>query len=133
MSYVMGYTCRQMANRGKYHKLYKRLCSLETQEWRTTFGEIEALIGFSLPPSARLHRPWWSNQNGVNGHSHALAWTAAGWETAEVDMKSETLLLRRMSAATRRRLFDEAWPAVSVGAWPEGFSLRREDIYDERM
>ena len=135
MAFVLGHSCRQMASRGKYGKLYKRLCSLETPEWRTTFSEIESVIGFELPPSARLHRPWWSNRIGYNsnGHGHALAWNAAGWETAEVDMESETLLLRRMSSATVRRLFDEAWPPISIGAWPEGLSLRREDMYDERM
>lgn len=133
MAIDQGRKYREMANRGKYQRLYTHLCSLTTQEWRATFSEIESVIGFELPPSARLHRPWWSNQNGGNGHSQALAWTAAGWETAEVDMYSETLLLRRKPSAARRLSFDEAWPAISVGAWPEGLSLRREDMYDERM
>ena len=124
---------REMANRGKYRRLYTHLCSLTAQEWRATFSEIESVMGFELPPSARLHRPWWSNQNGGNGHSQALAWTAAGWETAEVDMNSETLLLRRKPSAARRLSLDELIPVHSVGAWPEGLSLRREDMYDERM
>lgn len=76
---------RKMAARGKYRRLYTHLCSLTMQEWRTTFSEVETIIGFGLPPSARLHRPWWSNQSGRIGHSQALAWAAAGWETAEVD------------------------------------------------
>ena len=67
---------RQMAARGKYQRLYTHLCGLTTQELRTSFSEIEAIIGFELPPSARLHRPWWANQTGGNGHSQALAWTA---------------------------------------------------------
>ena len=125
---------RKMANRGKYQRLYMHLCSLTTQEWRTSFGEIESIIGFELPASARLHRPWWSNQAGGNGHSQALAWSAAGWETAEVDMDTETLLLRRKPTETVRRLtLEEAWPVHSAGDWPEGLSLRREDIYDERI
>ncbi len=84
-----------MAMRGKNRRLYTHLLRLppETQEWNSTFNEIEAITGFELPPSARLYRPWWANQsrNG-NGHSHsqALAWGAAGWETAEVDMSAET-------------------------------------------
>ena len=49
---------RQMAPKGKYQRLYKHLCQLTTQEWKTTFGEIESIIGFTLPPSARLHRTW---------------------------------------------------------------------------
>ena len=30
-------------------------------------------------------------------------------------------------------LLDEIWPARSVGKWPEGLSLMREDIYEDRM
>ena len=32
--------------------------------------------------------------------------------------------------ASRTPLLDEIWPARSVGPWPEGLSLRREDLYD---
>ena len=90
---------RDMAVRGKYRRLYTHLCSLPARAWRTTFGEIESILGFELPASARLHRPWWSNQRGGNGHSQALAWSVAGWETASVDMDSETLLLRPRTSA----------------------------------
>ena len=124
---------RQMADRGKYQRLYRHLCALEGQEWRTTFGEIEAVIGFELPLSARLHRPWWGNQRGGNGHSHALAWSIAGWETAEVDMDAETLLFRRTNAKPVRKLsLDEVWPVHPTAVWPKGLSLRREDIYEDR-
>ena len=125
---------RKMAIRGKYQRLYTHLCGLAIEEWRTSFGEIEAVIGFELPASARLHRPWWSNQSGGNGHSQALAWSAAGWETADVDMDAETLLLRRKRPEVVRTLtLDEAWPVHSAGAWPESLSLRREDLYEERI
>jgi hypothetical protein len=30
-----------------------------------SFREIEQVLGFPLPPAARRHRPWWSN-NGNN-------------------------------------------------------------------
>ena len=127
-------TYRQMANRGKYQRLYTHLCALTADEWKTTFGEIESVIGFELPASARLHRPWWSNQTGGNGHSQALAWSAAGWETAEVYMDAETLLMRRKPTETVcRPTLDEAWPVHSAGGWPEGLSLRREDMYEERV
>ena len=125
---------REMAIRGKYQRLYAYLCRLRAEEWRTTFSEIESILGFPLPVSARLHRPWWANQSGGSGHSQALAWSVAGWETAEVDMHAETLLLRRrQSAATiRPRTLDAVWPVHRAGAWPQGLSLRREDIYEDR-
>ena len=124
-----------MVVRGKYRRLYTHLCGLPTQEWRTSFREIESIIGFDLPASARLHRPWWANQSSGNGHSQAIAWSVAGWETAEVDMEAETLLLRRRKRmkAVRKHDLDEVWPVQSVGTWPEGLSLRREDMYEDRL
>ncbi len=125
---------RDRARRSKYQGLYWRLCGLRVTEWSTSFGEIESILGFALPPSARRHRPWWANQRSGNGHSQATAWGAAGWETAEVDMDAETLLLRRKGNGERRPSLDEIFgPPHSVGEWPEGLSLRREDMYDDRM
>ena len=125
---------RDMAMRGKYRRLYAHLCGLRSQEWSASFAAVEAVLGFQLPPSARMHRPWWANQSRGNGHSQALAWTTAGWETAQVDMEAETLLFRRKeSRPERRATLDEVWPVHSVGAWPESLSLRREDSYDERI
>jgi hypothetical protein len=125
---------QQAVLRGKYQRLYSYLRSLHANEWRTSFGEIEAVVGFQLPPSARLHRPWWGNQKRSNGHSHALAWSVAGWETAEVNMDAETLLFRRSHPRPEARpSLDEAWPVHPTAVWPKGLSLRREDLYEERV
>ncbi len=125
---------QRMVLRGKYKRLYTYLSSLPVQEWRTSFREVEAVIGFELPPSARVHRPWWGNQRRGNGHSHALAWNVAGWKTEEVDMEAETLLFRRMHPKPVPRLpLDEAWPVHPTALWPEGLSLRREDLYGDRV
>ena len=32
-----------------------------------------------------------------------------------------------------RRKLDEVWPVHCAGVWPQGLSLRREDIYTDRM
>ena len=132
MTTYTGQKYQQQALRGKYQKLFSYLCELSVSEWRTSFSEIEAIIGCKLPASARRYRPWWANQTG-NGHSHALAWTSAGWKTAEVDMGAETLVLRRTSgASSRESILDTIWPVHSAGAWPESLSLGREDIYEDR-
>ena len=124
---------REMANRGKYQRLYSHLCGLQAEEWQTSFGEIESIMGFALPPTARLHRPWWANQ--MNGHSHALAWMAAGWKTEKVKMEVETLVFRRLKGleAVRKPSLDEFWPVHPTAVWPEGLSLRREDMYEDRV
>ncbi|MBV8799824.1 MAG: hypothetical protein JO208_08465 [Alphaproteobacteria bacterium] len=66
-----------------------------------TFGEIEALIGRKLPPSAYRHRPWWANE--PRGHSHAKAWLDAGFETEQVDMESRKLIFRRAATSPSSR------------------------------
>ena len=80
---------RQAARRGKYAPLYRHLVEETGNEWRATFGEVEKVLGFKLPDSARTHRPWWANQGEQGGHSHALAWEMAGWKTSQVDMVAE--------------------------------------------
>lgn len=132
---------RDAAARGKYAPLYHHLLSAHPEpEWRTTFGEVETILGFRLPGSARLHRPWWSNSKRGSGHSHALAWQAAGWRTRKVDIEAETLVFARgevspASARTpargRRFSIEEILPAHDPGPWPEGFSVSREQIHDD--
>src|SRR6266702_4421368 len=86
---------RQTAQRGKYAPLFRHLMKVPGKEWRATFGEIEKVLGFGLPDSARIHRPWWANQGERGGHSHALAWEMAGWKTSQVDMAGETVVFVR--------------------------------------
>ena len=164
---------REAAARGKYAPLYRHLLWLWPEtEWRAGFGEVERVLGFRLPDSARLHRPWWANSRKGSGHSHALAWQAAGWRTAQVDLEAETLLFicepeptaeagspqyeqgednmnelttglrealpaaglhRRPAAGSKARDWnlDRDFPARNLGPWPEGFTVSREQIYDD--
>ena len=79
---------------GKYRPLYTHLCNLRTRQWRTTFAEIEEILGSALPPSAHKPNSWWGNE--LNSRSRQCrAWIFAGWKTAEVDRESKTLLFRR--------------------------------------
>ena len=138
---------QEAASRGKYAPLYRRLLATVGPEWRVSFAELEAILGFDLPNSARLYRPWWSNQKHGAGHSHALAWSAAGWKTRSVDLEAETLVFERMEFSTgsakhtvgsggRRARpskfdLDSLWPAISGRSWAPGFTVSREQIYDE--
>ena len=127
------------AARGKYSPLYAHLLSVrQPAEWPVSFGELEAILGFPLPASARLHRPWWSNETKGGGHSHALAWQAAGWKTREVDLVGETLVFARERqaepAGTHQgggRLIGEILPVYDPGPWPAGFTASREQLYDD--
>jgi hypothetical protein len=59
-----------------------------------TFAEIEKITGTKLPPSARKHRPWWSN----NPHNSVMTrvWLDAGFESERVDMPACKLVFRRV-------------------------------------
>ncbi|MEI9965095.1 MAG: hypothetical protein WDM92_10655 [Caulobacteraceae bacterium] len=71
--------------------------SQERQRERAmTFEEVETILGFPLPRSARLHQPWWSNSRGT--HSHADAWLKAGWRTSRVDIGGERVVFVRNAA-----------------------------------
>ncbi len=141
MSALRNQLIKDAAARGKYSPLYRHLASMAGPRWRASFEELEAILGFNLPDSARLYRPWWSNQKRSAGHSHALAWQAAGWKTRAVDLESETLVFEcvhdpsddadNTPPAGRKLDFDQIWPAVPGGAWPPGFRMSREQIYDE--
>ena len=58
------------------------------------FADIEKIIGRSLPPSARKHRAWWSNNPSNNPMTYA--WLNANYHTEDVDMESEKLTFVRV-------------------------------------
>ena len=131
---------KDAASRGKYAPLYRHLTEMEGTDWPVSFADLEAILGFELPVSARLYRPWWSNQKGGTGHSHALSWQAAGWKTRAVNLEAETLIFERAEAVPARPKvvsgkgkfdLDKVWPAIPGGSWPPGFTVSREQIYDE--
>ena len=119
---------------GKYWKLRAYLEAHPRREWRSTFSNIESILGFKLPASARMYRPWWANEKDAR-HSQAVAWSAAGWETAEVDMEAETVLFRPKKCSSVYRAFDsvDLLPPRSLGPWPGGLPIGREDIYEDRV
>ena len=83
----------------KYLLLQQHLRSLAQDEWRASFREIETIIGFALPESARRHKAWWSNQQDEATHRHAKCWMQTGWRTEEIDLSSEQVRFRRKGKA----------------------------------
>lgn len=69
----------------KYRKLTFHLASIDETEWTATFEEIERVLGFPLPESARQYQAWWSNQM----RSQSLAWQSAGWKATALDLENE--------------------------------------------
>ena len=95
----------------KYAPLTAGLADHVGPEWRATFAEIEAVLGFALPRGARSGRIWWANSGAM---PHQRAWTSAGWEVAEVDQDAGLVTFRRI-APPAPPLPSPAEPEVS---WP---------------
>lgn len=76
----------------KYNPLSARLAGHAGPEWRASFAEIEAVLGFPLPKTARSGRAWWRN---AGGQPHQRAWTGAGWEAVDVDPAAGLVTFRR--------------------------------------
>ena len=83
---------------GKYEPLADHLRKLGLGRVRMKFEEIEAVLGFTLPPSSRKHRAWWSNNPTNNVMTRA--WIDAGYQTEEVDLDKRRLIFARQAPAS---------------------------------
>ena len=79
----------------KYQPIGDHLRTLNVNSWRASFVEVERLLGFALPKSARLYPAWWANE-GNGQHSHAKSWVKAGWITSDVDLSGNKVTFRRL-------------------------------------
>jgi hypothetical protein len=80
----------------KYAPLSQRLQGHGENEWRASFADVEQVLGFPLPKSARSGGKWWANDA---EKSHSRAWAAHGWEVADLDHAAETVVFRRSAAS----------------------------------
>jgi hypothetical protein len=86
---------------GKYEPLATKLKETSSDVLDASFDEIEDILKFQLPPSARRHRTWWGNcYKGT--HSQAKGWIEAGWETRHIDLDKEVVRFQR--AATPNKI-----------------------------
>lgn len=81
----------------KYEPMYQFLSGKCEGHLSMSFAEIEQVLGFNLPASARRYNAWWANQSG-EGHSQTTCWQEAGWKTSKVDMAAERVTFSRLVA-----------------------------------
>jgi len=83
---------------GEYQSLYKYLRDRYANRVVLTFGEIEDLLGFSLPEHARTQKTWWGDTAQVGRRStQSDAWTLAG-RTATVNLLAQSVVFERDAA-----------------------------------
>ncbi|HZK99636.1 MAG TPA: hypothetical protein VFC47_07025 [Caulobacteraceae bacterium] len=90
----------------KYRPLRHFLESRQTDQTPLTFAEVEDILGFPLPPSARAGPSWWSNNTG--SHVGVRAWRDAGWKASRVDVPGERVVFVRDRDAAAVRSSESA-------------------------
>src|SRR4029453_556148 len=87
---------------GKYLALYRYLENRYADVTVLTFEQIEALLGFALPPLARTQLDWWATRSANGDAAHSAAWTLAG-RTATPNLSARTVLFERVPVARQGR------------------------------
>ncbi|MDP1873280.1 hypothetical protein [Phenylobacterium sp.] len=75
----------------KYKPLSDRLSRHEADLWTASFAELEDVLGFPLPKSAREQNAWWRGGD----KSHHSAWTEPGWRVMDIDRTAQTVVFQR--------------------------------------
>ena len=94
----------------KYNPLTARLAGHAGPEWRASFAELEAVLGFPLPKGARSGKAWWKNDPAA---PHSRAWTEGGWEACEVDQAAGLVTFRKAAAPASAGAAVSQPPAVA--------------------
>lgn len=79
---------------GTYSPLNTFLSAQRAELVPMSFGEIEAIVGRSLPAS-KQYPAWWSNNPSNNPMTRE--WLNAGFQTESVNTASQKLVFRRVS------------------------------------
>ena len=80
---------------GKYQSLYQYLEHRYANTVVLTFTQIEDLLGFTLPDSARVDQAWWANTDANDTpHPHSRSWTLAS-RTATPNLRAQTVVFER--------------------------------------
>jgi DNA sulfur modification protein DndB len=77
---------------GKYAPLKDWLEGQTETPQELTFGQVERILGFGLPPSARRHAAHWYS---YDGSAVARAIIDAGWRARDLDIGAERVTLYR--------------------------------------
>jgi len=86
---------RRDGETGEYGLLYKHLRDRFSDRLVLTFGQIEDLLGFSLPLAARVELEWWGTTRAVADRSkQSDAWTLAR-RTASVNLRAQYVTFER--------------------------------------
>lgn len=75
----------------KYEPLKTWLEAMQSGNIKASFGQIELVLGFGLPKSARTRPAWWSNEGESTRHVQCRAWIEAGFVASNLSLGNETI------------------------------------------
>ena len=87
---------------GEYQLLQTYLRDRYADRVVLTFAEIESLVGFPLPESARSQQEWWDSTDGAPRTAQSDAWTLAH-RTAKVNLVARSVVFDRETPPESRR------------------------------
>lgn len=97
----------------KYKPLSDHLAQAKGDRWTASFAELEEVLGFPLPKSARDQNAWW-----LGGEKpHHSAWTEPGWRVLDLDRAAQTVVFARDAASPTGP--DSLTPETGSDAVPE--------------
>ncbi|HEY9218209.1 MAG TPA: hypothetical protein VIO94_09175, partial [Phenylobacterium sp.] len=76
----------------KFKALSDQLAGQAGNEWRTSFDEVDQLLGGALPKTARSGVAWWANDG---AKAQAKTWMDKGWQVRDVDPKAGTVIFMK--------------------------------------
>jgi hypothetical protein len=88
-------TPKSRRGKSRYSALAEWLSNQTENTIVLTFQQVEEIIGYSLPDSARAFRAWWANDQ--VSHTQSVAWLGAGWRVEAVDLGQEWVRFARQS------------------------------------
>ncbi len=78
----------------KYDPLVQWLAGLSDGEVAVSFVQLEKILGFDLPDSARTWMSWWENET-FPVRSQCKAWKRAGFQTQQLDLVKQQVVFAR--------------------------------------
>ena len=116
----------------KYYPLFEHLHGYNQAVVTLTFIEIEALMGCSIPESARRKKNWWSNRDSPSA-LQAGAWISAGYQVESVDLIQQTVVFKTFQAiyTIQRKDGEIAWNADAIKALRIHQGLNQEQFASE--
>ena len=116
----------------KYYPLFEHLQGYKQETVTLTFTKIEALMGCSLPESARRKKNWWSNRDSPSA-LQAIAWISVGYQVESVDLARQTVTFKTFQTTynVQREDGEIAWNADAIKALRLYKGLNQEQFASE--